>query len=65
MVFSITRNKVYHRLNDNCNVYFGTGYSFCVGGCAICINDNKLRGDANDDPFKIPLNGAGEQELVE
>jgi hypothetical protein len=65
VVFSITRNKVYHRLNDIYNVYFSTGYSFVVGNSAINIIDNKLRGDANCDPFKIPSNGAGEQELVE
>ena len=65
VVFSITRNKVYHRLNDTYNVYFNTGYSFNIGGEAICIIDNKIRGDANYDPFKIPKNGAGEQELVE
>ena len=65
VVFSITRNKVYHRLNDTCNVYFHTDTSFSVGGCAIDIENNKLRGVANSDPFKIPKNGAGEQELVE
>ena len=65
MVFSITRNKVYLRLNDERNVYFNTGFSFTVGGEAIIIKDNKLKGDANKDPFKIPKNGAGEQELVE
>jgi hypothetical protein len=65
VVFSITRNKVYHRLNDSDNVYFSIGYSFVVGNNAICINDNKLYGNANCDPFKIPKNGAGEQELVE
>ena len=65
MVFSITRNKVYHRLNDADNVYFYTGCSFNVGGNAININNNTLYGAANSDPFKIPKNGAGEQELVE
>jgi hypothetical protein len=64
VVFSITRNKVYHRLNDTFNVYFGTDGSFVVG-CAIDIDDNKLKGTANNNPFMIPKNGAGEQELVE
>jgi hypothetical protein len=65
VVFSITRNKVYQRLNDRLNVYFSTGYSFNVGGEAICIDNNKLYGSSNNDPFKIPKNSAGEQELVE
>jgi len=65
VVFSITRNKVYHRLNDTYNVYFNTGCSFNVGLAAIIIEDNKLAGFANRDPFKIPSNGTGEQELVE
>ena len=65
VVFSITRNKVYHRLNDSYNVYFKGDTSFSVGNCAIDIVNNKLLGAANIDPFKIPSNGAGEQELVE
>ncbi len=65
MVFSITRNKVYHRLNDEYNVFFSTGRSFIVGKEAINIKDNKLYGAANNYPFNIPKNGAGEQELVE
>jgi hypothetical protein len=65
VVFSITRNKVYHRLNDTNNVYFSNYTSFSVGGCAIDIKDNKLSGWASSDPFKIPKNSAGEQELVE
>ncbi len=65
VVFSITRNKVYHRLSDTNNVYFNTGYSFVVGGDTIQINNNKVLGAANEDPFNIPKNGAGEQELVE
>jgi hypothetical protein len=65
VVFSITRNKVYHRLNDSDNVYFNTGHSFVVGNSAINIDDNKLYGAANRDPFKIPKNSAGDQELVE
>ena len=65
MVFSITRNKVYHRLNDTNNVWFTPDNSFRIGGDAIYINNNRLYSEANRDPFKIPKNGAGEQELVE
>jgi hypothetical protein len=65
VVFSITRNKVYHRLNDNFNLFFLKYSSFLVGGNAINIKDNKLCGYSNIDPFKIPKNSEGEQELIE
>ena len=51
VVFSITRNKVYHRLNDKENLFFGATCSFSVGNCAIDIENNKLRGYANVYPF--------------
>ena len=40
VVFSITRNKVYHRLNDTYNVRFSTTCSFNVGGSTINIKNN-------------------------
>ncbi len=51
MVFSITRNKVYQRLNDTENVSFESVRSFKIGGSAINIDDNKLYGRAKYDPF--------------
>jgi|LauGreDrversion4_2_1035121.scaffolds.fasta_scaffold244846_1 hypothetical protein len=66
VVFSITRNKVYHRLTDDADdVFFGTDNSFTVGFNAISIHNNKLCCYANCDPFQIPSNGAGEQEMAE
>ena len=47
------------------NLYFSTSWSFRIGGNAIEIGNNKLNGSADCDPFKVPKNGAGEQELVE
>ena len=59
VVFSITRQKIYNRLNDNNNVFFGTGYSPVIGD-AFCISNKQVRGYVDSDPFKIPKNGSGE-----
>ena len=65
MLFSITREKVYPRLNGEKNLYFNAGFGPRFGYDCLDINGNQLRGDANYDPFKIPKNASGEQELVE
>jgi hypothetical protein len=65
VVFSITRKKIYNRLNDNCNVHFGTSRSALFGNHIICITNKQLMGYVDTDPFKIPKNGSGESELVE
>jgi hypothetical protein len=61
VLFSITRNKVYHRLNDKNNLCFYIRLSFFVDSSAINIDNNKLRGGANEDPFMIRCR----QELVD
>ncbi len=65
VVFSITRKKVYQRINDAYNLYFHTNYSFLIGGHTIDIRDNKICGYADRITIKVPKNAAGEQELVE
>ena len=57
VVFSLTRNKTYNRLNDTNNVHFGTSYSAVNG--AFNISNKNLAGN-NSDSYKIPNNGAGE-----
>ncbi len=65
VVFSLTRNKTYQRHNDDSNVYFGSGHGPYIGLGGLAIIDKKLYGFPNCSPFKIGVNGAGEQELVE
>ena len=50
-MFSISREKIYNRLNDNSNLYFNSGCGPKFGSDCFTINNKILRGDANYDPF--------------
>ena len=64
VVFSVTRQKIYQRLNNKENLQFDSDRGPVIG-CGFVINNRLMRGWANRGPFKIPNNGAGQQELVE
>ena len=59
VVFSITRRKVYNRMNDRDNLYFNRGYGPLVGCNGFRINGDTIQGYFyEDDPFRIPkVNG--------
>jgi hypothetical protein len=60
VVFSISRQRIYNRLNDNNNLYFNSERGPVFGNACISTNNKKLRGYSGNDPFKIPKNGEGE-----
>ena len=60
MVFSITRQKIYNRLNDNGNLHFSTSYGPFFGNGCLNTDAKQVRGYVDTDPFKIPKNGSGE-----
>ncbi len=64
IVFSLTRNKTYIRHTDAYNVGFNNSYGPVISD-GFYIQDKKLGGNSNCDPFFIGVNGAGEQDLVE
>ena len=58
VVFSVTRQKIYKRLNNKENIQFDSDRGPVIG-CGFVINNKLMRGWANRDPFLIPKNGAG------
>ncbi len=56
VVFSISRQKIYHRLNDKDNLFFEENRGPKFGNGCFSINNKQLVGFANNDPFKIPKN---------
>ena len=65
-IFSLKTGKVYHRLNDNNNLYFNSGFGPFFGyHCLGIYSNNKLYSHVNNDPFKIPVNSSGTHEITE
>jgi hypothetical protein len=66
-IYSLKLNKIYKRLNDNSNLYFTTGHGICFGsGATLGIrSDGKLYFSCNNDPFKVPKNDQGINEITE
>ncbi len=58
--------KVYKRLNDKENLYFGDNWCISYGASSLSIdNKNKLNSYINHDPFKVPKNSEGMHEITE
>ena len=57
-IFSLKLKKVYKRLNDNYNLYFGSdaGPWFGDGANLGIYNNGNLYSYCNRDPFKVPKN---------
>ena len=53
-MYSLKLLKIYKRLNDTNNLYFGTDIGHEVGYHGIC--KDKLNSKMNSDPFKVPPN---------
>ncbi len=54
-IFSLKLMKVYKRLNDTYNLFFGDSYSLNYGSSSLAIyNNNKIYSIINTDPFKVP-----------
>jgi hypothetical protein len=51
VLFSISRQKIYNRLNDKDNLYFGSDRSPKFGNGCISIKNKQLLGSVGDDPF--------------
>ena len=64
VVFSITREKVYPRENNDDNIQFANDRGPVIGR-GIVINNKLLRGWCNVGPFNIKKNGEGDHALVE
>jgi hypothetical protein len=56
VVFSISRQKIYNRLNDIKNLFFNSSYGPFFGENVISIENNILRGYESEVPFKISKN---------
>jgi hypothetical protein len=56
-IFSLKLRKVYKRLNDKDNLYFGQKHGPFFGDHQIGIyQDGRLYSFCNRDPFKVPSN---------
>jgi TLD len=56
-IFSLKIKKLYKRLNDTKNLYFGQGEGPWFGnGANLGIYDNKLYSFCKEDPFEVPKN---------
>ena len=55
-IFSLKLLKLYKRLNDNKNLYFGQDRGPWFGWGANLGIDNKLYSHCNHDPFQVPKN---------
>ena len=66
-IYSLKLNKIYKRLNDNHNLYFNSGFGIWFGaGANLGVHYNgKLYSNCDNDPFKVPKNSQGMNEITE